>query len=485
MAETTIPYNAVDMVAWSEETLSPGQTSEITQSGRRYIVDTGVRVRRGTVTFAALESAGDVNEAAFLAWHRSLRGDDNQVSLQPVKGKYATPGSTEVVTAAITWSSIADEALGGSTVVLGYTPADADLTSVLIVGARLTILGRQVEITSVTTAPASGAATVVVTPRLPAQTPINETQLTFDYTPRTAAFGMGAVEAVAGELIVPVNDAAGAPILARADVATGTPDLTTPVGTLRDAGGATWFPTPHGVSGIAYLNDGRYFVSNAFANTVAVIVGANGQLVTGQDSDPARSFETALLIATSSSAVIPGSNAGAALLGGYVYVIDTLGRINRVALANLTNPQAGAFTGIGARGSLDYMQAEPVGRIAGNNTTDVAGMWTSPSGLTVLRQITGGAWRVSDLAIAGSVVTPTDRYAPTTRPFRGGTEIARTLYASANNRINRYTVAPSLTVDAGLAATSIRVNLLASGVQLQKQGSSATMTATYPWEEIV
>ena len=155
-----------------------------------------------------------------------------------------------------------------------------------------------------------------------------------------------------------------------------------------------------------------------------------------------------------------------------------------MTLANLTNPQAGSFTGIGARANLDYMQAEPVGRIAGGNTTDVAGMWTSPSGLTVLRQITGGSWRVSDLAIAGSTVTPTDRYAPTTRPFRGGTEIGRTLYASANNRINRYTVPPSLDVEAGLAATALNVNLLANNVLLRKTGSGI-LTATYQWEEIV
>ena len=329
MAATTIPLSAVKVTVHEQGRFAPGQTSEIVESGARYFVDTGVRMRRGTVTLQARrDRTPHANEETFQTWHDNLNGDDNQTSLVPYAGRYATPGSTEEVTATIMWTSIADEAGGGSTVVLSYAPADADLSSVIVVGARLTILGRQSTISSVTTAPASGTATVVVTPRLPAQSQVNETQLAFDFTPRTAAFGMGAVESVAGELIVPVNDASGAPILARADVATGTPDLTTPVGTLRDAAGATWFPTPHGVSGIAYLNDGRYLVVNAFANTLAVIVGANGQLVTGLHAT--RTTETAQLMATSSSAVIPGTNAGAALLGGYVYLIDTLGRINRV-----------------------------------------------------------------------------------------------------------------------------------------------------------
>ena len=131
MAATEVP-SRLRMVAWSEERSAPGQTSELTESGRRYIVDTGVRVRRGTVTYAAPISP-DVraNEAIFEAWHNSLNGDDNQTTLVPYAGIYGAASATVEVTAQVGWLSIADEAGGGSTVTLTYSPADADLSEVL------------------------------------------------------------------------------------------------------------------------------------------------------------------------------------------------------------------------------------------------------------------------------------------------------------------------------------------------------------------
>ena len=480
MAATVVP-SQLRMVAWSEERSAPGQTSELTESGRRYIVDTGVRVRRGTVTYAApIHPDVRANEATFEAWHNSLNGDDNQTTLVPYAGIYGGESASVEVTAQVGWLSIAD-ATPGSTVVLTYSPTDADLSAVLVPGAFMTILGRRTTIQSVTSAPSGGSATVVTADRLPAQSRTNETQLDYDWSTFGGATGMGAAEAAGGRLVVPVQGGTVTrPSLVFADINTGTPDLTTPVGTLADAQGNTWFFTEHAVSGIAALPDGSYFVVNAFQPTLFVVVGVNGQLTTGLGVT--NSAASAALIATSATAVVPGSNKGAAFLGGNIYVVDNSGRVNSIARSGLFSPADFTGTGSNIRFNLDYIQATPVGRIP--NTLQVAGMWVAGGQLRVLRRVTAG-WQVDSLVISGGTITPTTVYRPTTRPFTGGAEIGGALYAPANNRIYRYTFPASTTVELGAAATSVRANILATGVQLRREGQTRHLVATYPWEEII
>ena len=481
MAATVVP-SRLRMVAWSEERAAPGQTSLIAESGRRYIVDTGVRVRRGTVTYAAPISP-DVraNEAIFEAWHNSLNGDDNQTTLVPYAGIYSGEGATVDVAAQVGWLSIADASPTGSTVVLTYSPTNADLSEVVVPGAFINILDRRTTIQSVTSAPSGGSATVVTLDRLPAQGRTNETELSYDWSTFGGATGMGAAEAAGGRLVVPVQGGTVTnPILAFADINTGTPDLTSPVGSLADAQGNTWFFTEHSVGGLAALPDGSYVAVNAFPPALLVVVGANGQLTQGLGVT--FTSRTAALIATSATAVVPGNNKGAAFLAGNIYIVDNQGRVNSIARSGLFSPADYTGTGSGARFNLDYIRATPVGRIP--NTLQVAGMWTAGGQLRVLRRVAAG-WQVDSLVISGGTITPTTVYRPTTRPFTGGTEIGGALYAPANNRIYRYTFPASTTVGLGAAASTVRANILASGVQLRREGQSRHLVATYPWEEII
>ena len=345
----------------------------------------------------------------------------------------------------------------------------------------MNILGRRVTIMSVSSAPSAGSATVVTRERLPAQSRVNESQLSFDWTPFGGGTGMGGAEEVGGRLVVPISGGTVTnPSLVFADINTGAPDLTTPIGTLTDPNGDTWFPTEHAVGGIAYLQDGSYFVINAFPPTLFVVVGANGRLTPGLGvTDSARD---AALIATSPTAVVPGSPKGAAFLGGSVYIVDNLGRVNSITRGDLFNPLDYTGTGGSIRFRLDYIRATPRGRIP--NTLQVAGMWESGGQLRVLRRVTAG-WQVDALTISGGTITATTINRPTTRPFTGGTEIGGALYAPANNRIYRYTVPASTDVELGAAATVVRANILATGVQLRREGQTRHLTATYPWEEII
>ena len=281
---------------------------------------------------------------------------------------------------------------------------------------------------------------------------------------------MGAVEAVGGRLIVPVESATVPAQLVYASTATGAPDLTAPIGSLRHSDGNTWFFDESGFGGVAALGDGRYVVCHTF-QSLFVILGADGQLVDPLSTTPGAANPGALF-ATSSSAIIPGRNAGATVLGSNLWLVDRNGRVHTVSVGNLTNIQQGAFSTVltGPRRTLDWVQASPAGRIAGAGY--VAGLWTAPDGVRVLWRRGTAHWQVSRLTSSGGTLTVTDLYRPTTRPFRGATEIGGVLYASANNRIYRYTTARDTTVQLGVATASIEVNILARGSTSRSPGAT-------------
>ena len=484
MAAVTIPPQ-LKMVSWSEEQAAPGQTSSIGESGRRYIVDTGVRVRKGTVTYATKIAAGAnplANDAAFEAWHNALNGDDNQVDLVPYGGLYSGEASSVDVTAQIAWSSIADDSSGGSAVALTYSPTGADLSSVLVAGAPMHLLGRRVEISSVSSVPSAGNATVVVRERLPAQGRVNEVQLAYDWSSHGGAYGMGAAEGLSGRLVVPLVDGTKRELVF-VDLNTGAPDLTNPVGSLK--GVSDWFVTQHSVGGIAYMPDGRYFVATAFANPVFVVVGTDGRLVSGLG----RGTDSALLAQNATTAIANRAQdrvEGAAFLNNKVYVVSRTGRLYSIDQGNLFNTQTftAALTG---RGNLDFAQVTVVGRIP--DTAEVAGMWASGGRLYVLRKVIAN-WEVAEVSLSGGSVSVSKLHALPNRVFTGGSEVGGVVYAPSGsitepNRIYRYVFPTDTAVLLGSAATTLRANLLASDVQLRREGSTAPLMATYAWEEII
>ena len=445
-------------------------------------MDTGVRVRKGTVTYATKLAVGSnplANDALFEAWHNALNGDDNQVDLVPYGGLYSGEASSVDVTAQVSWTSIADDSSGGSVVALTYSPTSADLSSALVAGAPMHLLARRVEISSVSSAPSAGSAVVVTRERLPAQSRTNETQLAYSWASHGGAYGMGAAEAHSGRLVVPLVDGVNRKLVT-VDLNTGVPDLANPVGSLK--GVSDWFVTLHSVAGIAYLPDGRYFVATAFNAPTFVVVGTDGNLVSGWGSGG--TGDDALL-ATDATTPIGAKETdrleGAAFLGGNVYLVTRTGRLYSVALNNLFDTQA--FTGTVSHRPNVYVRVSVVGRIP--DVAEVAGMWVSSGRLRVLRKVLAN-WEVAEVGLSGGSVSVTKLHGLPTHAFTGGAEVGGVVYAPAtDNHIYRYSFPVSTEVLLGSAATTLRANLLASGVQLRREGSTAPLMATYAWEEII
>ena len=498
MAEVVIPFDDVAVKVYSNERSAPGQQSLFDASGRRYIVDTGVRVRRGTVRIdARTDGDASAHEQVFQSFHDSLNGDDNQADLTPYAGRYVGGAGQAILPTgtSFTFTSIADIVGGGSRVTLAFTGANnranrAEVAKVIVVGAPIVVGGQRAVILAVEQPLSAGVSTVVFTTRerLTAGAPVEETRLAFEWDTYEGAGGnsIGAMENAGGRLVVPAippgqGQIAGALYFVNVD--TGQPDLGSPAGRIAWSGQQP-FRTMAEVGGIAFLPDGRYVVFERINYPEFVIVSAQGTLETVLRPSGVTGRNAVLRMATGPSAPVRDAVVGASAIGGNVYVIGVTGALSRIQIANLTNVQQGTFSSTIATGSQYYVQTQAFQSLS--NTRQCAGMWTGPTGLRVLRQLTSPRqWVVTDLDIGSlPAVTGTDRYVLTNnRPFTGSAEVGDVLYAYANNGIYKYTQR-SASVEAGADASSLRVNLLASGVELSMR-AGGVMSATYAWEEIV
>lgn len=489
MPRRPIPFDNVFIVAMEVATDFPGSADLIGEDGRRHFAKSGVERRRGTVTLAPRRDVGLTkaqilaNEARFEAFHQSLRGNDNQVSL-PLYGGYYSE-TTSSTTAVVVWGSIADDDDSGGSLVTGtYTPTDANLTDVLKAGTSVRIAGIVTSLFENGTA-SNGTITFKTIDRITAQSQVRSVDLTFDWTPYGGVDGLGASEAFGDRLAAPVSGSGISSSLVAVDTDTGAPDLTSPIGSLVNSDGTTWFPQEPSVAAIAYLNDGRYFVVNNTRQPIFVVLNANGQLQQGQRGTE-HAIETAANIATNSTTPVPGPIGGADFVGSLVMMVTRSGQFYSMPVANLLSTVKGAFTFGGGRSNLWYVQATQLGNIA--NTAEIRGMWRGPSNrIRVLRRATGGtAWTVEELPAvvpsSGSITT-TVLYSVPTKPYRGAAEIGNVLFASAANRLSRNTVVTDRSVSFGSAVFNVEANLLAEGILFPKNSPNAIPKITYAWEE--
>ena len=484
MPETSIPWEHVAVKRWGQERSAPGQESVMDVSGRRFVVDTGVRVRRGTVQLDC-RTDGDVaaHQAAFEAWHNSLDGVDNQIEVVPYAGKFEA--DLVVSPFRLQFSAIADVASGGSRVTAAVAGANNAANRALFArvfrpGAVVIVGGRRTTIAAVETALADGQATVVFTTadRLVAGSAVSETALPFDYSAYVGTTSLGAAEAGGARLVVAILPPTATSVaLAYVDAVSGAPLLNDQLGSLATSP-AGLFSHPNQVGGIAALADGAFLVVQNKNYPAMAILGADGQM------ERIDGTVSAVRLATAAASPVREPQLGAAVYGAFVYVVGYTGRFRRISLANLRNPHAGAFSATIATGPQNYVLVEALGQLA--NTRAVLGMWTATSGLRVLRQLSDSRrWFVSAIDLsAAPAVTATDVYEVTARSFRGSTEIGAVLYALAGDRVYRYSRRPDVSVVVGADAAAVRANLLAAGVEL---GATAegVMSAVYGWEEIV
>ena len=488
MAARPIPWGHVYVIDWRQHAATPDQEESEGVGGVVARADSGVVQRRGNVTLAARQD-GDymAHRAAFERWHDSLRGNDNQASVQPYAGIFTGAVTTSLAT--FTWTSIAPRVQGGSTVVLAYTPADADVAAVLAVGQPIRIGRTETRITEVTSAGAAGAATVVVEATLPAATPSTETDLStvsggYDWSTAGGLSGLGATEGAGGRLLAPFVVSGSDTKLVFVDPATGTPDLAAPVLDLTDPTfGGSWFLSERGVSGIAALGGGRYCIVEQGANPVYAIGLPTGRLKAdlsdvSQTSTPA--YSSGALFATSAGVAIPGLIRGASVVGSTLYIIDSSGRLSRIAISELTQTRDG---GSSTYQRLDYVPVTVRGQIA--STAGIAGLWTFGGRLRTLRRV-GAAWAVYEIT-DGSPPTVEKVYDVPTRPYRGAAELGGALYATtSDNKFYRNTRRSSgdVAVEAGTAATLLQVDILAKDVQWPLSGQRQPVV-TYGFREIV
>ena len=388
-----------------------------------------------------------------------------------------------------------DPGSGGSSVTLSYDPPDStDIGNVLVAGQPIRLLGTLTSIVSVSSAPASGRAVVVVADRLQAQSAVGETTLSYDFSPWVGTAEAGHLEAVGGNLVTNIatpGRTAGVgdgldPRLVRVDPATGTPDTADQIGSLLEADGTSWYYPTAAVGGIAYLGNGEYCIAQ---NGIPVfsILQANGTLKGDQSSWQAPNGDTlmssAAYFGTSGTANIGTRIRGMTTLGTSLYIIRDGGQLFRVGTPDLKSPRDGgsapAFTPFGSL-RFEYVPVTARGTIAG--TAAIAGMWTTGSELRVLRRV-GNAWavyRVTD----GSPPTATKLYDVATRPYDGATELGGRLYALSRRRIYRTSLAGDTSVEAGTAADALRVRLDATGVLLGASGRGPLRPVTYDFVEL-
>lgn len=480
MAEVSIPFADVAIKDWTQERFAPAQTSMLDAGGRRHVVDTGVRLRRGTFRLEA-RTDGDAkaHETVFEAWHDKLNGDDNQVTILPYAGIYA--GTLVSTDAVIMYGFVVDSAAGvGSSVGLVYAPADADLSKVLVAGAPIVIGVHQTTIRAVRRGPANGAATVITVDHLPASQPVLQSALAFDFSALVGGVTLGAAELYRGGLVLAleVNNEVG---LYSANIETGAPDLSTLLGAIHPAG---MFGHPQDVGGVAALADGRMVVFNASAYPQLCVVSPTGVLQGNLAPGGTATSDYAVRLATGAASPVQEHVNGAAVLGDQVYVVSPTGVVHQFALSELANVRAGAFSSTIGTGAQDYVQAVRVGQIA--KLRAVAGMWSGPEGLRILAQASNATWGVRDLALPAATLSGGYGGGAQVgqRAYRGACEINGVMYATAGDRIYKFVPRADSTVRVGRAAVGFDARLLASGVLLGKT-RAGVLTATYAFEEIV
>ena len=485
MALVHLPAQHVITPRFSALSVVPGQRIEEGMDGRPYVTDAGGKRLECGMTLAARDDAASA--AAFWEWHEALRGADNEIDLPVFQGVFATGISAAPVGVALRWTAIADAGVAGSVVTLAYTPADADLSEVVAVGNPIRLLGVTTAITAVTATPSNGTAVVQTAYRFPPSTDLTETRLAYDYTAIAGSTGMGASEAAGGRLLTTVSDVANGiqPALVEVDLETGAPDTASPVGSLNNPTGGTWFPTEHGARAIATLPNGRYAIFRGFDDANYVVMNADGllrELSEWTTPQGATARGELCYLAASSTTRIAGFIRGATTFVDTVYIINNTGAVSSVNTRALLQPSDGAgaaaFT-IGAS-QFDYVRVNSLGSIVG--VTAVAGMWTAPDGVRALMQV-GGSWGVFSIDVAGRPPTATRLYTVTTRPYVGAAQIGSLLFASASNRIWRISRASDTSVEVGLQASVRRFRLVSpNAYELVRPGFP---TVTYRLVEIV